>query len=92
MQEGLRKPGDSEALKEILSRDGKLSIRRQFELLGLNMNTRYYEPVEESPEGLDLMLKWIRSVGPPLSKTVPIYFLELNIISFSRISVPDKYN
>ena len=57
MQEGLRKTGDTEVLKEIVSPDGKLSIRRQCELLGLNRSTLYYKHVEESPEDLDLMLK-----------------------------------
>ena len=57
MQEGLRKTGDTEILKEIVSPDGKLSIRRQCELLGLNRSSIYYKPVEESPEDLDLMLK-----------------------------------
>jgi len=57
LQEGLRKTGDTEVLKEIVSPDGKLSIRRQCELLGLNRSTLYYKPVEESPEDLDLMLK-----------------------------------
>ena len=56
MQEGLRKAGDTEVLKEIVSPEGKLSIRRQCELLGLNRSTLYYDPVEESPEDLDLML------------------------------------
>ena len=36
MQEGLRKTGDTEVLKEIVSPDCKLSVRRQCELLGLN--------------------------------------------------------
>ena len=57
MQEGLRKTGDSEALKEIVSPDGKLSVRRQCELLGLNRSSVYYKPVEGNPEDLDLMLK-----------------------------------
>lgn len=57
MQEGLRKAGDTEVLKEIVSRREKLSIRRQCELFGLNRSTHYYKPVEEDPEDLDVMRK-----------------------------------
>ena len=57
MQEGLRKTGDTEVLKEIVSPEGKLSVRRQCELLGLNRSSIYYKPVEESTEELDLMRK-----------------------------------
>ena len=57
MQEGLRKTGDTEVLKKIVSPDCKLSVRRQCELLGLNRSSIYYKPVEESAEDLDLMLK-----------------------------------
>ena len=57
MQEGLRKTGDTEALKEIISSTYQVSIRRQCELLGLNRSSLYYEPVEESPQDLDLMRK-----------------------------------
>ena len=57
MQEGLRKAGDTEVLKEIISRREKLSIRRQCELFGVNRSTHYYKPVEEDPEDLDVMRK-----------------------------------
>lgn len=57
MQEGLRKTGDTEVLKEIISPTYQVSIRRQCELLGLNRSSLYYEPVEESPQDLDLMRK-----------------------------------
>lgn len=57
MQEGLRKAGDTEVLKEIVSRREKLSIRRQCELFGVNRSTHYYKPVEEDPEDLDVMRK-----------------------------------
>jgi len=40
-----------------VSPEGKLSIRRQCELLGLNRSTLYYDPVEEDPEDLDVMRK-----------------------------------
>lgn len=57
MQEGLRKTGDTEVLKEIVSPVDKLSVRRQCELLGLNRSSIYYKPVEESAGDLDLMRK-----------------------------------
>jgi predicted transcriptional regulator len=44
---GLRKTGDTEVLKEIVSPDGKLSVERQCELLGLNRSSVYYKPIEE---------------------------------------------
>jgi putative transposase len=33
----------------------ELSVRRQYELLGLNRSTLYYEPALETPENLGLM-------------------------------------
>jgi len=57
LQEGLRKTGDTEVLKEIVSPVDKLSVRRQCELLGLNRSSIYYKPVEESAGDLDLMRK-----------------------------------
>lgn len=57
MQEGLRKAGDTEVLKEIVSLGEKLSIRRQCELFGLNRSTHYYKPVEEDSEDLEVMRK-----------------------------------
>ena len=57
MQEGLRKTGDTEVLKEIVSLGERLSIRRQCELFGVNRSTHYYKPVEEDPEDLDVMRK-----------------------------------
>ena len=39
LQEGLRKAGDTDVLKEILSPDYKLSILAQCELLGLNRSS-----------------------------------------------------
>ena len=57
MQEGLRKTGDTEVLKKIVSPDCKLSVRRQCELFGLNRSSVYYKPVEENIEDLELMLK-----------------------------------
>lgn len=57
MQEGLRKIGDTEALKKIVSSKEKLSIRRQCELLSLNRSTHYYQPVKEKAADLDVMRK-----------------------------------
>jgi putative transposase len=57
LQEGLRKAGDTEVLKEIVSPGERLSIRRQCELFGVNRSTHYYKPVEEDPEDLDVMRK-----------------------------------
>ena len=57
MQEGLRKVGDIEALKKIVSPKEKVSIRRQCALLGLNRSSFYYKPVDEDPEDLYLMRK-----------------------------------
>jgi putative transposase len=57
LQEGLRKVGDIEALKKIVSPKEKVSIRRQCALLGLNRSSFYYKPVDEDPEDLYLMRK-----------------------------------
>ena len=55
MQEGLRKAGDTEVLKEIVSPRNDLSQRRQCELLGLNRSMQYYKPAGEDPANLELM-------------------------------------
>jgi len=57
LQEGLRKTGDTEVLKEIVSPRPNLSIRRQCELLNLHRSNLYYQPVEEDPEDIELMRK-----------------------------------
>ena len=57
MQEGLRKTGDSEALKKIIEPREGLSIRRQCTLLNLKRSSFYYQPVEENEDDLDLMRK-----------------------------------
>ena len=57
MQEGLRKVGDTEALKALISPSFRLSVRRQSELLGINRSSLYYVPVGESTENLELMRK-----------------------------------
>lgn len=47
LQEGLRRSGDTEALKkEIHSRKG-ISVRKQCELSGLQRSRHYYKPVGE---------------------------------------------
>lgn len=53
MQEGLRKTGDTEVLKKIVSPKDRLSVRRQCELLGLNRSSVYYQPVKERVEDID---------------------------------------
>jgi len=55
LQEGLRKTGDTEALKEIVSPRADLSIRRQCELLGIARSSLYYKPVDIDPQDLELM-------------------------------------
>lgn len=57
MQEGLRKTGDTEVLKGIVSPQTALSLRRQCELLGVNRNKLYYKPVKDQSEDLELMRK-----------------------------------
>jgi putative transposase len=41
--------------KSFISKNQKLSIRKQCELLGVNRSSLYYEPVGESPENLKIM-------------------------------------
>ena len=53
LQEGLRKTGDTEVLKKIVSPKDRLSVRRQCELLGLNRSSVYYQPVKERVEDID---------------------------------------
>lgn len=43
--------------RNLLDPDGKLSIARQCDLLGLHRSTAYYRPVGESPLNLELMHK-----------------------------------
>jgi putative transposase len=57
LQEGLRKTGDTEALKEIVSPRADLSIRRQCELFGVNRNKVYYRSVKDHSQDLELMRK-----------------------------------
>jgi len=60
LQEGLRKTGNTEVLKEIVSPRADLSIRRQCELLGVNRNKVYYKPVKDQSEDMELMRKMDR--------------------------------
>lgn len=55
MQEGLRKTGDTEVLKTLISPTHDLSIRRQCEILDVNRSNYYYVPVEESKDNLQIM-------------------------------------
>lgn len=57
MQEGLRKTGDTEVLKEIVSPRADLSIRRQCELLGVSRNKVYYKSVKDQSQDMELMRK-----------------------------------
>ena len=57
MQEGIRKIGNTEALKKIFAPRKGISIRRQYEIMNLNRSILYYQPVDEDPEDLDLMRK-----------------------------------
>ena len=91
MQEGLRKTGDTEVLKKIVSPDCQLSVRRQCELLGLNRSSIYYKPVEESAEDLDLMLKMDKEYHQHPTKGVLgmvdwLNFSNLLILKFYRPS------
>ena len=44
-------------LSEYIDNQSELSVRKQCELLSVNRSTLYYEPVKESTENLDIMLK-----------------------------------
>ena len=43
--------------EKLISKDEKLSVRKQCELLAVNRSNLYYELVPESPENLDIMKK-----------------------------------
>ena len=55
MQTGIRAIGDTETLEKVIDPQGRVSIRRQCELLDVNRSNVYYQPVPEDPEDLELM-------------------------------------
>lgn len=55
MQKGIRAIGDTETLEKVIDPQGRVSIRRQCELLDVNRSNVYYQPVPEDPEDLELM-------------------------------------
>ncbi len=55
LQTGIRAIGDTETLEKVIDPQGRVSIRRQCELLDVNRSNVYYQPVPEDPEDLELM-------------------------------------
>jgi len=55
LQKGIRAIGDTETLEKVIDPQGRVSIRRQCELLDVNRSNVYYQPVPEDPEDLELM-------------------------------------
>ena len=55
LQTGIRAIGDTETLEKVIDPQGRVSIRRQCELLDVKRSNVYYQSVPEDPEDLELM-------------------------------------